>query len=373
MDRKQTEKEGTKPRENVLVCGGGIAGSVIARRLAEEKGCQVYVVEKKNYVGGYCYDYRNENGILVHKHGPHIFRTNSRQVWKFLSRFTKWTDYQHKVLACVNGNFYPMPINLDTVNQFLGTNYTSENVELYFDTHRKNLDVVENVRDVIESQIGSEFYHAFFECYTEKQWGMRCEDLPPEIVARIPIRKNRDNRYFTHRYQAMPKEGYTQMILNILDHPNIHVLLNTDFKVIQDLEKWSHIYYSGSIDEYYDYCFGKLPYRSVFFEFETLSLETYQPVAVVNYPNNYDYTRITEFKHFYRQKSDYTVIAKEFPNASGNPCYPIPTKENKTLYNKYEAIPNKKVSFIGRLGEYQYYSMDQVVENALKYNLESES
>lgn len=352
--------------KTILVVGGGIAGSVISRRLAEEKGYQVYVIEKKNYIGGYCYDYRSENGILIHKHGPHIFRTESRQVWEWLSRFTKWTDYQHKVLAFVNGHFYPMPINLDTVNKFLGTNYTSEDVELYFEAHRKKLDTVKNVKDVIESQIGSEFYHAFFEHYTQKQWGMPCEELPPQIVARIPIRQNRDDRYFTHCYQALPKEGYTQMIMNILNHPNIHILLNTDFKNIQGKAEWEHIYYCGSIDEYYDYRFGKLPYRSVDFEFETLRLETYQPVAVVNYPNNYDYTRITEFKHFYRQKSDYTIIAKEFPRAKGEPSYPIPTKENKALYHKYATIPNEKVTFIGRLGEYQYYSMDQIVEKMLE-------
>ena len=354
---------------NCVIIGSGIAGSVIARRLAEEQDKQVLIVEKRNYIGGYCYDYRDENGILIHKHGPHIFRTESEKVWRFLSRFTEWEDYQHKVLTNVNGQFYPMPINLDTVNDFLGTNYTAENVDEYFAAHRTHPPEINCVKDVIESQIGPEFYHAFFEKYTEKQWGLPCEQLPPEIVARIPIRKNRDDRYFTHRWQAMPKEGYTKMIQNMLDHPNIHILLNTDYKDVKDSIECDHIYYSGPIDEYYDYRYGKLPYRSVTFQFETYPIEQYQPVSVVNYPNNYDYTRITEFKHFYRGKTANTVIAKEIPGSDGDPSYPIPTNENKELYSKYAAIPNDKVTFIGRLGEYRYYSMDQVVEKMVELTL----
>lgn len=302
---------------DALIVGAGIAGSVLARKLAEEQGQQILVVDKRNHVGGYCYDYRDENGILIHKYGPHIFRTDSKEVWKFLSRFTDWQDYQHKVLANVNGHFYPMPINLDTVNQYLGTQYTAEDVEEYFEEHKISLIEINNVKDVIESQIGPEFYHAFFEHYTEKQWGLPCEELPPEIVARIPIRKNRDDRYFTHCYQALPKDGYTNMIQNILDHPNIHILLNTDFKDIKGAIESKHTYYSGPIDEYYNYCYGKLPYRNVTFKFETYPVEQYQPVSVVNYPNNYDYTRITEFKHFYPSRSSCTVIAKEIPSGGG--------------------------------------------------------
>ena len=341
----------------------------MARRIAEEKNQEVLVIEKRNYIGGYCNDYRAENGILIHRHGPHIFRTESEHVWKFLSRFTKWENYQHKVLTNVNGGYYPMPINLDTVNGFLGANYTSENVMEYFDTHRTHPETIGNVRDVIESQIGSEFYHAFFEKYTEKQWGTLPENLPPEIVARIPIRQNRDDRYFTHKYQAMPRDGYTQMIANILDHPRIHVLLNTDFRDMKDDVCGAYIYYSGPVDEYYDFRYGKLPYRSVSFEFEILPCEFYQPTAVVNYPNNYDYTRITEFKHFYRVKTDYTVVAKEYPGSDGDPSYPIPTKANRELYDCYASIPNENVTFIGRLGEYRYYSMDQIVQNILNMEL----
>ena len=349
-----------------IVVGCGIAGSVMARKLAEEKHEKVLVVEKRNHIAGYCYDYRDENGILIHKHGPHIFRTDSEVVWKYLSRFTAWEDYQHKVLANVNGNFYPMPINLNTINLYLGTHYTAEDVDSYFDKNKTHPAEIKSVKDVVESQIGTEFFHAFFEKYTEKQWGASCNQLPPEIVARIPIRKNRDDRYFTHRYQALPKEGYTKMIQNILDHPNIHILLNTDYIDVKDCLECNHIYYSGSIDEYYNYCYGKLPYRSVTFQFEKYPIRQYQPVSVVNYPNSYDYTRITEFKHFYHgEKTLNTVIAKEFPSSNGDPSYPIPTNNNRILYCKYVSIPNDKVTFIGRLGEYRYYSMDQIVETII--------
>ncbi len=350
---------------NYVVVGAGIAGAVIARRLAEEKNGRVWIVEKRSHIGGYCYDERSEDGILIHRYGPHIFRTDSAKVWSFLSCFTQWHDYQHKVLTNVNGMNLPMPINLDTVNGYLGSHYTSENVMEYFERRRTHPEQIRSVKDVVESQIGPEFYHAFFEKYTEKQWGMPCDALPPEIVARIPIRTNRDDRYFTHRYQALPKDGYTRMIANILSHPDIHVLLNTDYEAVRRAVSPDHTYYSGPIDEYYDYRYGKLPYRSVSFQFETLPINRYQPAAVVNYPNNYDYTRITEFKHFYGRMVSGTVIAKEFSHAGGDPAYPIPTKENLALYEKYAAIPNSSVTFIGRLGAYSYYSMDQIVEKIL--------
>lgn len=353
-----------------VIVGCGIAGSILSRRLAEEKGQQVLVVERRSHVGGYCYDYRNEDGILVHRYGPHIFRTNSRKVWDYLSRFTKWHDYQHRVLTFVNGQFFPIPINLDTVNGYLGTSYTSENIETYIEGIRKKNGENRCVKDVIESQIGTEFYKAFFKNYTEKQWGMPCEELPPEIVARVPIRTNRDNRYFTHQYQALPEDGYTTMIQNILNHPNIHVMLNTDYEDIRSMRTgYTHLYYSGSIDEYYGYRFGKLPYRCVSFEFLKCPTEYYQPVSVVNYPNNYDYTRITEFKHFYGNKTGSTVIAKEFPSGVGDPSYPIPIRKNKEKYRHYQEIEDEGVTFIGRLGEYQYYSMDQIVEKILGMEL----
>lgn len=353
----------------IVIVGCGIAGSVLARRFAEEKNSVVLVIERKNYLGGYCNDFRDESGILIHRHGPHIFRTNSKNVWDYLSRFTKWEDYQHKVLSYVDGHFYPMPINLDTINSFLGTHYTAETVDEYFNAKRTKPNRILNVKDAVESQIGREFFQAFFENYTEKQWGISCEKLPPEIISRIPIRKNRDSRYFTARYQALPQKGYTKMIENMLDHPNIHILLNTDYADVREQVRCDHVYYSGSIDEYFGYRYGKLPYRSVTFQFEKYNIREYQPTSVVNYPNNYDYTRITEFKHFYRNSVMQTVIAKEIPGFNGDPSYPIPLTENISLYNKYASIADNSVTFIGRLGEYKYYSIDQIIEKILSMEI----
>lgn len=354
--------------DNIIV-GAGISGVILARRLAEEKDEKVLIVDKRNHIGGFCYDFFDSYGVLIHKYGPHIFRTNNKKVWQYMSRFTEWLDYQHKVLAYAQGHLFPIPINLDTVNSLLGTNYTSETVLDYFEKSRLKLDNIKSVRDVIVSQIGEYFYNVFFENYTKKQWGENASNLPKEIVSRIPIRTNRDNRYFTVRYQGIPKLGYTKMIENILACKNIKILLNTDYKEIKDKVSYKNLYYSGSIDEFYNYEFGELPYRCVSFDFETLEKDFYQPVATVNYPNDYDYTRVTEFKHLTGQKIPFTTIAKEYSSDVGDKSYPIPKKENIELYNKYKQLNSKSnVTFIGRLGQYKYYSMDQTVEDIL--NLE---
>lgn len=355
---------------NSIIVGAGIAGISLARRLAEEKNERIMIIEKQKNIGGFAYDYRNRDGILIHKFGPHIFRTDSLKVYQFLSRFTKWFDYQHKVLANVEGSFYPMPINLDTVNKYMGTNYTSENVLQFFKEIKTNPVNIENVKDAVESQIGETFYKAFFENYTKKQWGEAAENLPASVIARIPIRSNRDDRYFTSCYQGIPKEGYTAMLEKMLDHPNISIMLNTDYETVKNEIIADKVYYSGSIDEYYNYCFGKLPYRCVYFEIEELDVEYFQPVAVVNYPNNYDYTRITEFKYFNGNRSKRTVIAKEYSSDSGNRSYPIPIMKNKDLYNRYYNLnDNNQVTFIGRLGTYCYLSMDQIIENILNITI----
>lgn len=353
-------------RVDSIVVGAGISGISLARRLAEEKGEKILLVERKNHIGGGCYDYRDEDGILIHKYGPHIFRTSDEKVYAFLSKYTEWEEYQHRVLTYSGGAFYPMPINLDTVNELLGTNYSSENVKDYFNAVRTSPEKIVNVKDAVESQVGAFFYDMFFKNYTEKQWGISPEKLPKEVIARIPIRTNRDNRYFTNKYQFMPRNGYTEMLGRMLDHPNIFVMLNTDYRMIAGEITSNRIFYSGTIDEYYGYKLGHLPYRCVSFALEKYDLEYYQKAAVVNYPNDYSFTRITEFKHFYRTgKKGHTTIMKEYSDSIGEPSYPIPLEQNKLLYRKYENMKEENISFIGRLGKYRYLSMDQAVKEIL--------
>ncbi len=349
-----------------VVVGAGISGISLARRLAEENGERVLLVERKNHIGGGCYDYRNADGILIHKYGPHIFRTSDEKVYKFLSQYTEWEEYQHRVLTYSGGAFYPMPINLDTVNELLGTSYSAENINDYFTAVRTSPKEVVNVKDAVESQVGPLFYDMFFKNYTEKQWGISPEKLPKEIIARIPIRANRDNRYFTDKYQFMPRNGYTKMFSRMLEHPNIFVMLNTDYSKITGEITGNRIFYSGTIDEYYDYILGPLPYRCVSFALEKYDLEYYQKAAVVNYPNDYSFTRITEFKHFYRmERKERTTIMKEYSDSFGEPAYPIPLEKNKLLYKEYERLNDENITFIGRLGKYRYLSMDQAVREIL--------
>jgi UDP-galactopyranose mutase len=353
-----------------LIVGSGIAGITLARRLADEQNQTVLIVERRNHIGGYCYDYRDDEGILIHKYGPHIFRTDSKRVWEYLSRFTHWYNYQHKVLTYVEGKLYPIPINLDTVNNFLGTNFDSDSVLEYFERVKLKKGSCENVKDVIESQVGPLFYQHFFQNYTSKQWGIAPEDLPKEIVARIPIRNNRDGRYFTARYQGIPEQGYTEMFMKMLQHTKIRVMLNTDYQDIQAEIGCDRLFYSGAIDEYYQYCRGRLPYRCVSFELNRINARHYQQAAVVNYPNDYDFTRITEFKYFTNHQAPHTVIAKEYSSSEGDPSYPIPVKENMELYNQYLKLArNGSPVFVGRLGRYKYYSMDEIIEAILDMRL----
>lgn len=350
-----------------LVIGAGFAGATIAERLAAHAGKRVLICDKRNHIGGNAYDYYNDDGVLIHKYGPHIFHTNSAEVFGYLSRFTEWRPYEHRVRACVDGQLLPIPINLDTVNQLYGTQYTSFELEAFFQSVAEPRHPIRTSEDVVVSRVGRELYEKFFRNYTRKQWGLDPSELDSSVIARVPVRTNRDDRYFTDTYQAMPLHGYTRMFERILDHPNIHVLLNADYREIKELVPHRQLIYTGPVDEYFDYCFGRLPYRSLRFQWETRDVRVAQPAPVINYPNDHLYTRVTEMKYLSGQDHPKTSLVYEFPTDQGDPYYPIPTPGNAALYAKYQQLANMtpEVQFLGRLGTYKYYNMDQVVAQAL--------
>jgi UDP-galactopyranose mutase len=351
-----------------LIVGAGFAGCVLAERIASQLGRKVLIVEKRDHIGGNCYDYYNDDGILVHKYGPHYFRTNNEKVFDYLSQFSQWHYCQYKILAYVDGQLLPFPVNLDTVNILYGLNLSSFELGKFFKKLRQPVRKIKTSEDVVVAQVGRELYEKFFKNYTRKQWGLDPSELDASVCARIPVRNNRDGRYFNDKYQAMPKHGYTEMFKKLISHPNIHLLLKTDYKEILNFVKFNKMVFTGPIDEYFDYKFGRLPYRSLRFEFETLAQEWYQPVSQVNYPNDYDFTRIVEIKHATGQRHQKTTIVREYPTGEGDPYYPIPRKENYLLYEKYrkETDRLKGISFIGRLANYRYYNMDEVVALALE-------
>ncbi|HEV7857132.1 MAG TPA: UDP-galactopyranose mutase [Pyrinomonadaceae bacterium] len=349
-----------------LIVGAGFAGSVLAERLASS-GKQVLICDKRPHIGGNAYDHYNDAGILVHKYGPHIFHTNSREVFEYLSRFTEWRSYQHRVLASVDGMLVPIPINLDTINKLYGLNLTSFQVEEFFASVAEPREQIRTSEDVVISKVGKELYEKFFRNYTRKQWGLDPSELDASVTARVPTRTNRDDRYFTDTYQAMPLHGYTRMFENMLDHPNIKIMLNCDYRDVEGMIPYREMVYTGPVDAFFDYRYGKLPYRSLEFKHETLNQEVFQSAPVVNYPNEQLYTRITEFKYLSGQEHKQTSIVYEFPRAEGDPYYPVPRKENAEIYTKYKTLADSTqgVYFVGRLATYKYYNMDQIVAQAL--------
>lgn len=350
-----------------LIVGAGFAGSVLAERLANDAGKKVLIIDKRNHIGGNAYDFYDDAGILIHKYGPHIFHTNSPEVFNYLSRFTQWRPYEHRVLTTVDGKLLPIPINLDTVNKLYNLNLTSEELEKFFDSIKEDVKHIRTSEDVVVSQIGRDLYEKFFRNYTRKQWGMDPSELDKMVTSRIPTRTNRDDRYFTDTYQAMPLYGYTRMFEKMVTHPNIHIMLNTDYKDIKDIIPFKKMIFTGPVDEYFDYCYGKLPYRSLQFVHKTYDTREFQQVAVVNYPNEHEYTRITEYKHLTGQVHEKTSVTYEFPCWNSDPYYPVPKPENAELYQKYKALADETpdVHFVGRLATYKYYNMDQVVAQAL--------
>jgi len=350
-----------------LIVGAGFAGSVIAERLASQLDRRVLIVDKRPHIGGNAFDHYDDAGVLVHKYGPHIFHCNSKEIFDYLSQFTTWRPYQHRVLASVDGQLVPIPINLDTINRLYGRSLTSDEVDAFLESVAVPLARIETAEDAVISKVGRDLYQKFFRGYTRKQWGLDPSELDAQVTARIPTRTNRDDRYFTDTYQAMPLHGYTRMFERMLAHPNIAIMLNTDYREIQQAIPFREMIYTGPIDEFFDHRFGKLPYRSLEFRFETHSIEQIQPVGTVNYPNDYDFTRITEFKHLTGQKHAKTTVVYEYPRADGDPYYPVPRPENTVLYKRYEELAEQidGVHFVGRLATYRYYNMDQVVAQAL--------
>jgi len=353
-----------------LVVGAGFAGSVLAERLAEDSGSSVLVVDRRAHIAGNAYDYVDSAGILIHAYGPHYFRTNSTKVVDYLSRFTKWHQVSYQVLVWTDGKYWQFPINLNTFEQYLGRPSTTEEMESTLAKWREDFPNPKNSEEMVLSQVGRKFYEMFFKNYTRKQWKREARDLDPSVCGRIPVRTNRDNRFVTESFQALPDQGYTAMFQKILSHPRITVRLNTDYRNLPNEVSYDRMIYTGMIDEFYQFSEGRLPYRSMRFEPETIQKEFFQPAMQVNYPNDQEYTRVVEIKHATGQKSHVTTIVREYPEdfAPGKEAYyPIPAPDSRELYEKYaaKAKSEKKVTFVGRLATYRYYNMDQVVAMAL--------
>jgi UDP-galactopyranose mutase len=359
-----------------LIVGAGFTGLVLAERIASQLGEKVLVVERRNHIGGNAYDHYDENGIMVHRYGPHLFHTNSEKVWRYLSQFTEWHPYYHRVLALVDGKKVPVPFNLNSLYAVFTPGYASKLEELLLKHYGFGSKVpILKLRQEASGELhflAEYVYEKVFYGYNLKQWDLTPEELSPSVTGRVPIYISRDDRYFQDKYQAIPKHGYTQMLQRMANHPNIKVLLNTDYREIADQVKFDSMVYTGLIDEFFDYVHGELPYRSLQFEFSYHLVDAYQEAAQVNYPNEQAYTRITEYKHITGQRAYGTTVSIEYPLAyrrgQNLPYYPVPREANRKRYNHYlseaESL-NNSVLFAGRLADYKYYNMDQAVARAL--------
>ncbi len=350
-----------------LVVGAGFAGAVLAERLANGRGERVLVIDRRPHVAGNAYDHLDAAGVLVHRFGPHIFHTQSKAVFDYLSRFTAWRPYEHRVLARVDGLLLPIPINLDTVNRLYRLDLSSEQLESWFAARAEPVAEVRTSEHVVIARVGRELYEKFFRTYTRKQWGLDPSELDASVTARVPVRTSRDDSYFTDEHQAMPRDGYTPMFERMLDHRNIELMLGTDYHSVRNSVRYRRLIWTGPIDEFFGYRYGRLPYRSLRFRHQTVDREWFQPAAVVNYPQDQDYTRITEYKHLTGQRHDKTSITYEYPTDTGEPYYPVPRPENQAMFKRYEALADAAPDtwFVGRLATYRYYNMDQVVAQAL--------
>jgi UDP-galactopyranose mutase len=356
---------------DVLVVGAGFAGSVMAERIASRLGLKVLVIDRRDHIGGNAHDRIDDAGIRVHDYGPHLFHTQSLRVVQYLSQFTAWHPYEHRVLAQVGPRLVPIPINADTIEALYGLRLNEDGMERFLAKRAERRGRITTGEDVVVSRVGRELYETFFRGYSRKFWGRDPSRIAASVTGRIPVRTNRDGRYFTDWHQALPADGYTAMFERMLDHPNIEVRLSAAFEEVRDEVGFGHLVYTGPIDDFYDRSFGRLPYRSLRFEWERVATPgggLVQPVAQVNYPEeDLPFTRTTEFRHLYARRAEMSTIAREFPSARGEPYYPIPAPENQALYRRYArlAAADESVTFVGRLARYQYLNMDQVVAQAL--------
>lgn len=350
-----------------LIVGAGFAGSVLAERLASQRGARVLLCDKRSHVGGNAYDRLDEHGVLIHQYGPHIFHTASAKIFRYLSQFTEWRPYEHRVRASVDGRLVPFPINVDTVNMIYGLRLAADEMEAYFARVAEPVAHARTSEQAVVGKVGRDLYEKFFRNYTRKQWGLDPSELDASVAARVPARSNHDDRYFTDEFQAMPLHGFTRLFENMLDHPNITLALGVDYRDVARDAGFKEMVYTGPIDAFFDDRYGRLPYRSIEFRFETHDREVFQPAAVINYPNEHAYTRITEFKYLTGQRHSKTTVVYEFPTDGGDPYYPVPRDQNAELYRRYKALADAtpNVRFVGRLATYKYYNMDQVVGQAL--------
>ena len=364
---------------DIVIIGAGISGAVLAQHYASI-GKTVLIIEKRNHIAGNCYDYVDENGILISKYGAHLFHTNEEDVWEYVNRFSEWYPWEHKVIAKVDQKTVPIPVNITTVNELFGISLTNETeMKDWLEANRIPIENPKDGREAVLSKVGTVLYEKMFRHYTKKQWDKYPEELHASVLERIPVRTNFDDRYFSDKYQALPKGGYTQLFDNILDHPNIQVRLNTDFFDIRnDVTGFEKLFYTGPVDRYFDFkhsLVDKLEYRSINFVSETIDQEFFQENSVVNYPGTeVDFTRIIEYKHFGNQQSLTTTIVKEFTVAEGEPYYPVPNEKNDEIYARYKEEADKltDVYFVGRLANYKYFNMDQAFKNAMElfYSIE---
>ncbi|HUI30863.1 MAG TPA: UDP-galactopyranose mutase [Candidatus Acidoferrales bacterium] len=351
-----------------MIVGCGLTGATLAERIASQLNERVLIIDRRNHIAGNAYDFYDDSGILASKYGAHIFHTQSRQVWNYVNRFARFNNYVHFVDALVDGKYYSIPVNLDTINSFYEIDLSEEQLPAFIAQKRVPIDHPKNAEEAVINKIGWELYEAFYKNYTIKQWGLNPTDLDPGVTLRLPVRMNRDKRYFSDPWQGIPVGGYTKMVEAMLRHENIDVILDVDYRQISELVKFKRMIFTGSIDEFFNYGLGKLPYRSLRFEFETHDREHFQHIGVVNYPNNFDYTRIVEYKFLNEQSAPKTTISYEYPCWNdAEPYYPVPSSDSRSLFSKYGEAADKlsAIFFCGRLGTYNYYNMDQCIGQAL--------